>query len=153
MLNQNNYIALSNPISISSSSFAISIWLNVTVDPAGAGWVYNTNTSTNKMPLNIFVTGDGRMITWLNDITAGEFAVLSGSLNHFVLSYDGTKASTYLNGNLKNSSFAAPLYSPPYNHSFFLGDYSQSSKMIFDEFRFFNRTLSQNEISSLFNER
>jgi hypothetical protein len=74
---------------------------------------------------------------------------------HYVLSYDGNTIKVYINGILNGSKAQSGLINTNSNN-IFIGKYSLSGNYYFDgiidDIRVYNRSLNDNEISSLYHE-
>ena len=98
-----NHISFTNPITTSTTDFAISCWIYVTEYTSGYSSVFSSRTATSGKGLALWVTSssirfdDGEMWTVSNTFTLNTWT-------HICVTYSKTKGKAiYVNGNLVGS--------------------------------------------------
>ncbi len=149
-----SYISLgNNPIVQTRNNFSIDTWVYFKgkgVDNAGgtiagkydtAGWLFYIYDQDGATPNGVYFQSDGSGWTTQTDVPKNEWHYITYTRN-------GTDQSFYLDGVLKNVTSNAVISSAASN--FLIGDYATTANQNFngsiDEFKFYNRTLSLNEI-------
>lgn len=148
----NNYIQ--TPYLPATSQFSISIWFKTS--STGGGERLYWGTGTNKVILDLAI---GSKLEWYIQTSTSTLGYIVSNLtyninswNHAVLIYDGNKVNLYINGVLDTST--GSITGNSIAGAINLGtNYNQSSNWYYglmDEFRFYSRALSNEEISILY---
>jgi hypothetical protein len=162
----NDYLSSNTNISSSRASpFSVSIWFkgNMTTDYGGIFALGNTTTVAGKEHhgIELVIFGDYCVVI-IGSTTQTTYAKCNdGVWTHSVLSYNGTTLRWWINGALANSYTISPLnISIPstairIGKSFYYEKYlyqpiNQVYNGSIDEFMFFNRSLTDSEVASLF---
>jgi Secretion system C-terminal sorting domain/Concanavalin A-like lectin/glucanases superfamily len=144
-------------MNLGTSSWTISLWLNDFPGATGTSYLFGNDITTSFRCFTNGAAGPGNITLRGNGITNVDVTgVLPGpSVVHFV--YDATVPAvrTYVNGVFQNSvsqvafNFNAAV-------PFKVGSYGTATSIpvgaLIDEFRFYNRALSANEISATWNQ-
>jgi hypothetical protein len=137
--------------------YSWSLWVNVTIDP-------ETNPTTNPAEPSAEVIG----FNWSSDNVQWQKTVFqkqndnsfvraqlttdldANTWYHIAATWDGTTLKAYLNGELEASEAASTIKTSSGNLNLSNPGSETSSSTSFDVFQFFNRTLSAQEIYSLY---
>lgn len=151
-----NYIEINHSSSLNlSQQISISFWAKLETE-SDYYWPYHIIEK-----YGCWGTGQREDdVAWGVTTTTGEFSLFAlnydyGRFYHFVMIYDGSKISIYTDGVLKESINATGtilqnsnnIYISRYN---FGGNYFFDG--VLDDFRIYNRALTQQEITALYNE-
>jgi uncharacterized repeat protein (TIGR01451 family) len=146
-----DYVLMSNVASLPTGTAARSLctWLTTNQTTSGFRFAvsYGNPSNTNAM----FIGQNGADLYgggWADDLVVSNF-LITGEWNHVCLTYDGTTAKLYTNGELKTS--AAKTWTLT-NTIGYIGrqlNHSEHWKGSLDDTRIYNRALSANEVKRL----
>lgn len=140
----------------SNNGSSFSIWFNGKNYTEGAGTIriisYVNGAfgfKVEKLSGHTYALYYGNGATW----TASFFELMENNWYHMVGVWNGTRALVYLNGTLYNTSATSGVYVPTGVPYMFLGTTGSSNFFngTMDEFGFWNRSLTVEEVSLLYN--
>ncbi len=162
------YIQVPIPGSISSNTWAVSFHINL-IDPQNDMRPVDTldEYGNNGLLIRIFYDGSGFRFSAIKDVSESYVDISHNFLNgwvHIVYMYDGTKASVYIdsiNDNTKDIVKPGPIdFTKPCDVNIGTKDSgggcktpSNSSIYEIEQLRFFNRSLTQDEVDILLVEK
>lgn len=156
----NDYVGMESSIDIGTNNFTISSWFKATPTSLNKFFIDNGDSSlyTSRVLIGIAPNGKVRFFTNNENNVASEFYTINTYNDnnwHFaVFTRDNNNLSMYIDGVLQKSQ---PVYGNLGNRSFAIGrsKISSDSTRYFngsiDEVLIFNRSLSSDEISQLYN--
>lgn len=151
-----------NPFGIPAiGNISICGWVNLTSTPTGTFsmfGVYGTGGVT-AVQIGIRVTPAIDVVAWTWGgsslaVSTGVQSLLNNTWYHLSYTYNGTTHLLYINGVLVNSSTAAQitgLLNQTYINGYPTGGVNESGNAIMDDIEFYDRTLSLNEINTIYN--
>ena len=161
----NDYISLGSPATLSLTNFTISTWFKLNSNYNFRQWLFSkTDASspangkidfalTNQTP-----TGKNKLVGQIYDSSyksiQGTTLLNINQWYHAVFSYDGINFSLYINGALDNSSAYTGTFSgstSPVRIGAQIAGINYTLNGSIDDVMLFNRSLSYNEIASLYN--
>jgi len=134
-----------------NDSFTVSAWINLYANTTNYP-VYSTDgyiVSVNLTKLDIKLLNSENTTEF-----AGTSSLVSQSWNHVVYIYNGTNVIFYLNGNFEIFNYSSGYFNGTNNLSGVIGNsYPYFFNGSIDEVRIYNRTLTQAEITTLYNNK
>ena len=151
-----------------TDSFTISFWLYLNNTPATAGRIFYacrfSMTSGYSRAIQVRFPTDGVYVvvdfytsTGTNHTCESYYGKFTtGAWNHFVVYKNSSTTKTYINGvDWTSSAYSTPGNVLAFNQSLFIGNYDGSSTTAIDgaidEFAYWNRQLTTDEIAELYN--
>ncbi len=160
----NDYVEINDDDSLDLNEFTLSIWFkanSLTEDEGyiinkgyNAYWPVNDDISYRIYLTDVLLTGD----SWTEN--GRQFSVYNGwaknQWNHVVLTYDGSKQKLYLNGNKvdEKDQIGTTIVNNmdlTIGTRFFNGNFADYYPGLVDEFGIWNRALTQEEVTQLWN--
>lgn len=138
-----------------TTAFTISVWLNPSatqaafatpISKSGAYWLEHSGTANQNQYVWYVNNGADRQV-------GAHVAITAATWSQLVLTYDGTTASSYLNGS-QSQSFAVASPITVNANDLVLGNRTGFTRFYngsMDEFGLWNRALTSDEVASLYN--
>jgi alpha-L-fucosidase len=158
----NDFVSVNNSSSLSLTQFTVAMWVNLTNLPAANSYyalaVKGADMAENYELLVGYPNAGGIHfpVKWTDGNRSGDSSstqLAAGNWNHVVLTYDGASAKVYINSVLDTTKTynKTPLAN---TGQLIIGNESAMSRYLkgkLDEVRIYNRALSQQEITNLYN--
>jgi len=129
----------------------IATWLKRNADASGNNGVFSEGISGTKTRFRIYTLDDGRVIATEDSIwpTAPAGSITIGEWHHVAVTYDGSEIIVYVDGvplgsgtSVMDTDTSTPMRACS-------GDGFSNGRTTFDDFRYYSRALSAEEILSL----
>lgn len=104
----NDYVSLDTPADLASSTFTYEAWVRTTSESQGTIYAFGANASTQNTTLGISASGTLEFSNGLGGPT-GSTLINDGLWHHVAVTFDGTNAQLYVDGQTDGSAVGVSL--------------------------------------------